>query len=75
MITLIKSHLNNLYQNLAIEELIFKTLKEGEKILFLYINSDSVIIGRHQNPFLKTNPYLLQKNLIKNLILISLLTL
>lgn len=43
------------YLNLAIEEYLFDRLNDGQRILFLYTNSQSVIIGKHQNPWLETN--------------------
>lgn len=39
--------------NLAIEEHLFATVGRGEPILLLYRNRPSVVIGRHQNPWLE----------------------
>ncbi|MDC1105701.1 biotin/lipoate A/B protein ligase family protein [Prolixibacteraceae bacterium] len=49
MIKIICSNTNNPIKNIATEEYLLKNCKES--FLFLYINSSSVIIGKHQNAF------------------------
>ncbi|NLN74215.1 MAG: lipoate--protein ligase family protein, partial [Bacteroidales bacterium] len=44
---IINSHTNEPYFNIATEEYIFH--KFAEDILYLYVNSDSVVCGKHQN--------------------------
>jgi lipoate-protein ligase A len=41
--------------NLSIEHHLFTTSPAGSKLLFLYTNSPSVIIGRNQNPWAEIN--------------------
>ena len=41
------------YINCAAEDRIFRSLEEGERILFLWRNRDAVIMGRYQNPYLE----------------------
>lgn len=41
--------------NLALEETIFNSGKEGETYILLWQNSPSVIIGKHQNTFTEIN--------------------
>ena len=59
---LIESLSTNPYVNLALEEEIFNSLKSNEKALFLYQNTDSVIIGRHQELLYETNLNFLENN-------------
>jgi lipoate-protein ligase A len=48
--------------NLSYEDRLFDQLKEGERILFLWKNLPSVILGRSQNPWYEVNlPYLQEK--------------
>jgi len=49
------SNTNDPWFNLAVEEWIFNDMDPSHKILFLWKNGDSVIIGRHQNPWLECN--------------------
>ncbi|NQT59418.1 MAG: lipoate--protein ligase [Bacteroidetes bacterium] len=39
--------------NLALEESLFRNMQPGSRILLLYRNNPSVIIGRNQNPWLE----------------------
>lgn len=45
------SHRHNPAYNMALEEVLFHEAKTYERILFLYVNSKSVIFGRNQNPY------------------------
>ncbi len=42
--------------NLALEESLFAAMAPDERILLLYRNSQAVIIGRNQNPWLECSP-------------------
>ena len=50
-----QSILHNPIQNFALEEALFYGLEPGDKVLVLWVNSESVIIGRNQNPWLEAN--------------------
>lgn len=61
---IIISEENDPYYNLALEEELLENLKGNEKILYLWINSSCVIIGRNQNPYLECNlNFLKEKNI------------
>ncbi|KAF2399316.1 hypothetical protein EJ06DRAFT_557769 [Trichodelitschia bisporula] len=45
--------------NLSIEHFLFQTSPPGSRILFLYTNSPSIILGRNQNPWSEVNLSLL----------------
>lgn len=49
--------------NLAAEEYLFKNF--GEDVFFLYINEDSVVVGKHQNALAEINPVYVYENGIK----------
>uniref|UniRef100_A0A0N5BRX8 BPL/LPL catalytic domain-containing protein n=1 Tax=Strongyloides papillosus TaxID=174720 RepID=A0A0N5BRX8_STREA len=54
-----------IYRNLAFEEKLFRThdLSKGNAI-FMWSNTPSVVIGRHQNPWLEINiPYVLENQI------------
>lgn len=51
--TIYHSALTDPALNLAIEEHLFVTLRQRERILFLYSNDPCVVLGRHQNPWLE----------------------
>ena len=48
-LTIYISQSTNVFSNLALEEHLLKRSKED--ILLFYINSDAVVIGKHQNPW------------------------
>lgn len=54
---------NNPHFNLAAEEYLFRNFEEN--IFFLYINSPSVVIGKHQNALAEINPSYIRENHIK----------
>lgn len=49
-----------MYYNLAWEEFLVKNANED--FLLFYINSDAVVLGKHQNPWLEVNPALAKEN-------------
>ncbi|XP_006887852.1 PREDICTED: lipoyltransferase 1, mitochondrial isoform X2 [Elephantulus edwardii] len=63
---ILKSLSNDVYQNLAVEDWIHDHMNlEGNPILFIWRNSPSVVIGRHQNPWQECNLNLLRAEGIK----------
>jgi len=54
---------NNPYHNLSIEHYLLSNSDPSSRILFLYINRPSVIIGRNQNPWLECNLIKIQKGI------------
>jgi lipoate---protein ligase len=53
------------FWNLAVEEYLLDTLPDATCILLLYKNGPSVIIGKHQNPWLEANlPELISRNVV-----------
>ncbi|XP_007521913.1 lipoyltransferase 1, mitochondrial [Erinaceus europaeus] len=63
---ILQSLSNDIYQNLAVEDWIHDHMNlEGKPILFLWRNSPSVIIGRHQNPWQECNLNLMREEGIK----------
>lgn len=49
------SNTNDPYLNLSIEHFLLQKSTAESTILFLYVNSPCVVIGRNQNPWLETN--------------------
>lgn len=41
--------------NLAVEECIFRQMPATQRVLFLWRNADTVVIGRAQNPWKECN--------------------
>lgn len=59
---IIWSKKNNPFENIATEEYLLKNFNED--IFFLYINSKSIIIGKHQNTLAEINyPFVVENNL------------
>jgi len=46
---------NSVYYNLAIEQTMAESLEKDSAVLFLWQNSKTVVIGRHQNPYRECN--------------------
>jgi lipoate-protein ligase A len=59
-INIYRSTSNNVLENLALEEHLVTT--SNEDVLLFYINSASVVIGKHQNPWKEVNINALDKN-------------
>ena len=49
------------WQNLAQDEYILDHVKNGEIYLYIYINADSVIIGKNQNAWKECNLSAMEK--------------
>ena len=52
------------FWNLAFEEHLFDQLPADSEALLLYVNRKSVIIGKHQNPWLEANTALLRSRAV-----------
>ena len=59
---IISSKKNGPYHNLATEEYLLKNFDED--IFFLYINSESIIVGKHQNALSEINYKFVTENKI-----------
>lgn len=63
---ILQSVSNDVYQNLAVEDWIHDHMNlEGKPVLFLWRNSPSVVIGRHQNPWQECNLHLMREAGVK----------
>jgi lipoate---protein ligase len=51
--------------NLAVEECIFRQMDAGQRVLFLWRNQDTVVIGRGQNPWKECNTRRMARDGIK----------
>lgn len=49
------SHSHNPHFNLAVEDCIFRSMSADQRVLFLWRNADTVVIGRSQNPWKECN--------------------
>lgn len=54
-IRVLKSITTNPWFNLAIEDWVFRDMDPNTKILFLWRNQETVVIGRFQNPWVECN--------------------
>ena len=54
-IKIIKSDIFNPEFNLAVENRLFQTVKDGEMIMFLWQNDNTVVIGKNQNMYRECN--------------------
>lgn len=55
MLRLLISHSHDPHFNLAVEECIFRQMDASQRVLFLWRNADTVVIGRAQNPWKECN--------------------
>ena len=63
---ILQSISNNVYHNLAVEDWIHDHMNlEGKPVLFLWRNSPTVVIGRHQNPWQECNLNLMREEGVK----------
>lgn len=46
---------NNPYYNIALEKELFENVGSDERILYLWQNEKTVVVGRNQNPFMECN--------------------
>ncbi len=51
--------------NLAVEESIFRQMSPEQRVLFLWRNANSVVIGRAQNPWKECNTRRMEQDGIK----------
>ena len=51
---------DNAWHNLAVEALLFEALKRDERVLYLWQNRNTVVIGRHQNAWKECRVKLLE---------------
>lgn len=49
------SNSNDPYFNLAVEDCIFRSMSPDQRVLFLWCNQNTVVIGRAQNPWKECN--------------------
>jgi lipoate-protein ligase A len=49
--TIIKTACTDPYTNLAVEEFLTLNVEEHERILYLWQNKMTVVIGKNQNPY------------------------
>lgn len=61
---LFRSAANDPLENLALEEALYRSMDEDERILLLYRNEESIIIGRNQNPWKESNYLALKQSSI-----------
>ena len=59
--TIVTTQSTDPYHNLALEELLLKSVREEEIILYLWQNSHTIVIGRNQNVWQECNVELFRK--------------
>lgn len=62
---LLLSESNDPWFNLAVEECIFRQMPATQRVLFLWRNADTVVIGRAQNPWKECNTRRMAEDTIK----------
>lgn len=58
------SRISDPYVNLSIEHFLLQKTPPDSTVLFLYVNSPCVVIGRNQNPWLEANLKLMRDTLV-----------
>lgn len=59
---LITSTSYNPYENLALEEYLLNNVQDGEVILYLWQNENTIVIGKNQNPWKECRVSLVEKD-------------
>lgn len=59
-LTIVKSESTNVFVNQGIELALFDKVEEGEEILYLWTNENTVVIGRNQDAYQEVNVDLLE---------------
>lgn len=62
---LLISHSHDPWFNLAVEECIFRQMPATQRVLFLWRNADTVVIGRAQNPWKECNTRRMEQDHVK----------
>lgn len=62
---LLISHSHDPWFNLAVEECIFRQMPATQRVLFLWRNADTVVIGRAQNPWKECNTRRMEQDNVK----------
>ena len=57
-----ESNVTNVYYNLALEHAMAESISGDSAILFLWQNADTVVIGKHQNPYKECNLAAMRKD-------------
>lgn len=52
--------------NLAVEECIFRQMPATQRVLFLWRNADTVVIGRAQNPWKECNTRRMEEDNVRS---------
>lgn len=61
-IRILISDSTNPWFNLAVEDAIFRTMSTQQRVLFLWRNADTVVIGRAQNPWKECNTHKMEQD-------------
>ena len=59
------SESNDPWFNLTVEDIIFRSMPADQRVLFLWQNMDTVVIGRAQNPWRECNTELMERDGVK----------